>query len=148
LPFSVAPPAAPSPPATVTPPAEETIVRDVNAVPQKKPRGRPKGTSNVSGMHIAGIVDEPRSPENILEVVIQDASSFKKMIKTYIADSTGMEFITFNFLESEIEITGVNHHDNAKLMIRYNANNLAWYYNESPRCPRIAAHNLRTHVKA
>lgn len=108
----------------------------------KKPRGRPKTDGNKGNLPISGVVDNPSDNINTVEVLIQNTASFKKMIKSYLSDKTGTQYITFNFLSDKFEISSMNHFKNARMIIRYNPYKVSTYYIKNEMSPVVLTSDL------
>jgi len=108
----------------------------------KRPRGRPKTDGNTGNLPINGITNAPKNSDNMIEVLIQDTSTFKKMMKPYLSEKTGTQYITFNFLSDNFEIYSFNHFKNARLQIRYNPARLSTYYVRDEMSPVVLTSEL------
>ena len=107
----------------------------------KRPRGRPKSDGNKAQLVIRGPIGAPVIAGSLVEVLIQDPSTLKKMYKSFTSDKTGTKGIIINFLKSDFEFICENHDKSVKLMIRYKIQNLASYYVGIELSPVVSAVN-------
>jgi hypothetical protein len=97
------------------PSPEGPTVRGKAANKPKKPVGRPRKNNPAEIMCFAGIVGAPETPENIMELVYNNAQAFKKITNLFKVYAVGE--VRMVFAPSGIFITGQNHTRNVNINV-------------------------------
>lgn len=110
------------------------------STPSKRSVGRPRRTPQPDPMPRNGIVYEPSSSDNLVEMSYDNVSVFKKIFN--LLKNMNVKEINFYFTDTGVLLFGVDHLEKNIIHIKVNSNKLNHYFCERPVTITLDTKNL------